>query len=886
MKVLLSWMSEFAPFNEATTDPTIMADHLSDLGLSVEEMRILGADFSDVVVARVLETKPHPNADRIHLVEVDDGSGISKQICCGAFNMTAGDLVPLAVDGATVAGGMKIKRRKMRGERSEGMLCSATELGLPAGEGILILPSDLEVGVDVAGGLGITEDVFFDLEVNPNRPDAMSVAGVARDLAARLRLPFQIPTPDIKAPASRPPVTIDIQDPDFCGHFTVMTMGDVKVGESPAWLVGRLQALGMRAVNSLVDISNFVMLELGQPTHAFDMDKIGMNKIGDVRNNTTDGKIADSKIPSGKTAGKTADNKSRDKSFGKFLGVRLARDKETLETLDGQVRELSAEDGIITGADDAPLSLAGVMGGASTEISGDTTIALIEAAWWDPMRISRTARRLGLRSEASMRFERGVDPEIAELALLRFAELAEQLGVAKLSSSVSRESGNLPNRPKVKVRTERVCEMLGMELRSEEIAEELMRMGFSVEEGVGGQTDSAPTGTASSQAGSASASASTGASTSASANTPTSQLVGIPSWRLDCETEIDVIEEVARGYGYSRIPKIVPVIKQTGSLTSGQETRRQLRHLLCGMGLSETISLPFLAPEDIATSGGKEGEALEVQNPLAVEESVLRSSLRPGMLKVAAYNYSRRIENMWLFEIGHVFTAKPANADTQALPQESEHLAIMLCGESAPQAVKFLRKLLASLGLVDQANQITVRNMPQPGMHPSRSGEVQITSQASSASKMSPASSSSTPIGSAGELDPQILEKYELVPPVAWCEINLDLLLDELDCNPKATYKPPTRYPSSDIDLAFLLPDETPVDVLQETIAQAAGEHLAEIYLFDVFRSDQLPGGARSLAFRLRFEAADRTLTDEEVATVRLRCIDVAQKVGAELRAS
>ena len=626
MKVLHSWLGEFAG-DLLEHDPAVLAEHLSDLGLSVEDMVTLGAAFDGIVVAKVLALRPHPDADRIQLVDVDDGTGNPRQVCCGAFNMQVGDLVPLATDGAVVAGGLKIKRRKLRGEWSEGMLCSAEELELPDssadGEdpGILILPSTAELGNDVAEALALEHDVLFDLEVNPNRPDAMSVAGVARDLAARLGVPFAMLQPEVaEVGAAAEQVTITIEEPDFCRHFTVRTMRDVQVGSSPVWLARRLLALGMRPVNSIVDISNFVMLELGQPSHAFDLDSINRNT----------------------------------------LAVRMARDGEQLVTLDGETRTLSAQDGLIVGSEDEPLSLAGVMGGASTEISEATKTALIEAAWWDPMTVSRTSRRLGLRSEASARFERGVDPEIAELALLRFAELAAQVGTASLAPGTVIAKGSEPASLPVRVRVDRVNAMLGTELAGEEMAGLLEPMGFEVgrSDGEGGESDGA-SGIASVKQNDAAedVSAIAGDEQGDGADGEKAILsVSIPSWRPDCATEIDIVEEVGRAHGYSRIAKVVPLFDQRGGLSPSQQLRRKTADMLVGMGLSEVMSLPFLAPEDLRDED--RSDAIVVTNPLVSEESVMRQSLREGMTKIAAYNHARRIADARLFEIGHVFSAE------------------------------------------------------------------------------------------------------------------------------------------------------------------------------------------------------------------------------------
>ena len=839
MKVLHSWLGEFAG-DLLEHDTVVLAEHLSDLGLSVEDMVTLGAAFDGIVVAKVLALRPHPDADRIQLVDVDDGTGNPRQVCCGAFNMQVGDLVPLATDGAVVAGGLKIKRRKLRGEWSEGMLCSAEELELPdssaEGEdpGILILPGTAELGNDVAEALALEHDVLFDLEVNPNRPDAMSVAGVARDLAARLGVPFAMLQPEVaEVGEAAEQVTITIEEPDFCRHFTVRTMRDVQVASSPVWLARRLLALGMRPVNSIVDISNFVMLELGQPSHAFDLDSINRNT----------------------------------------LAVRMARDGEQLVTLDGETRTLSAQDGLIVGSEDEPLSLAGVMGGASTEISEATKTALIEAAWWDPMTISRTSRRLGLRSEASARFERGVDPEIAELALLRFAELCAQVGTGSLAPGTVIAKGSEPASLPVRVRVDRVNAMLGTELAGEEMAGFLEPMGFEVgrSDGEGGEFDLS---------------------------------VSIPSWRPDCATEIDIVEEVGRAHGYSRIAKVVPLFDQRGGLSPSQQLRRQTADMLVGMGLSEVVSLPFLAPEDLRDED--RSDAIVVTNPLVSEESVMRQSLREGMTKIAAYNHARRIADARLFEIGHVFSAEFAEvfaggeglgergSEGGSLPQESEHIGVLLCGAGAGEAVEIWLKLCRSLGVVGAS----VRNREQPGLHPTRSGELLIAGGEGSRKAVSTVGAEGDAVGVVGdavgvvgevvgvigEVDPQVLEQQDIPAPVAYFEANLSRVLEAIEHQHTPPYAAPTKFPSSDIDLAFAVSDQMPAGDLKAVLEEAAGECLASIVLFDIFRGKQLGQGMRSLAFRLRFEAPDRTLTDEEVAKARQRCIEAAKTAGASLR--
>ncbi len=773
MKVLLSWLREFAP--DIDGDPEHLSEVLSDLGLAVEELSHIGQGLDGIVVAEVLATRPHPDADRIHLVDVDAGDGEALQVCCGAFNMAVGDLVPLATVGTTMPGGMEIARRKMRGQWSNGMLCSGAEIGMGDDhEGILILDQGLSLGVPLTEALGIQPDVLFDLEVNPNRPDAMSVMGVARDLAARLGVPFAVTASQVDEtgqPAAER-AAVSIAAPDFCRRFGVRVLDNVPSGPSPRWMANRLLAVGQRPINAVVDLSNYVMFELGQPNHTYDLDL----------------------VPGGE------------------LGVRMAHRGEQLITLDGTTRTLTTYDGVIVNRDDEAIGLAGVMGGASTEISADTRSVLLEAAWWDPMTIARTARRLGLRSEASARFERGADPEIIPMALDRFVELAAALG-ATTSPGMIDAIGNRPEPITVRVRPERVNSILGTDLGTDEMTDLLEPIGFACQTSGDSQEFE----------------------------------VGIPSWRLDSATEIDVIEEVGRLHGYSKIARTVPVTEQAGTLTSQQQDRRRIRALLTGMGISEAMPLPFLAPGDLAQAGlGDDG--ITVTNPLVAEESIMRTSLRPGLLKAVAYNAARRTTGVSLFEIGRI---NPGGGEE--LPDEHEHLAVILAGQEATAATALWRRLARHMAVA----QPGVVNGPVDGLHPSRSGQVLADGQ---------------PVGALGEIDPQVLDAYEVDERVAWLEVDLGALLGaDRGLTP---YRAPSRYPSSDIDLAFTVPDEVSADEVAATIAQAGGELLASVSLFDVFRSEHLGEGCRSLAYTLRFEAADRTLNDAEVAQARQTCIE------------
>jgi len=735
----------------------------------------------------VLEVGPHPDADRIQLVQVDVGDGEALQICCGAFNMSVGDLVPLATLGTVMPDGMEIARRKMRGEWSNGMLCSPTEIAMGDDhDGILLLDGSLEVGRPLAEAMGLASDVLFDLEVNPNRPDAMSVAGVARDLAACQGMPFTLPSPNVAESGidAAERLSVEILDPVLCGRFVARVLDGITIGSSPAWMANRLTSLGMRPINSVVDVSNYVMLELGQPSHTYDLDMVA----------------------------------------GSTFRVRRALPGESLVTLDGVERTLTEADGVVADVDDTAIGIAGVMGGASTEIHDGTSSVALEMAWWDPMSIATSARRLGLRSEASARFEKGADPEVADLAMRRFAELLGEAG-ASLAPGAVDVRGDTPVRESIRVRTDRVNRILGTDLSRDRIAELLGSIEFA-NHVVDGDLD-----------------------------------VVVPSFRPDSATEIDVIEEVARIHGYGTIERTTPRSTITGSLTQRQLDRRTVRTAMIGMGLDEVMPIPFLAPGDLARAGLKV-DGITVTNPLVAEESVMRASLRPGLLATLAYNASHRMSGLGIFEVGHVYRQPD---QPQLLPDEREYLAVALAGRDATDAVGVWSALADALA----ARDYTLVADDPAGLHPTRTARIDVAGVV---------------VGHVGEVDPGVLAAFDVPERVAWLEVDLETLLG-LPHGEKP-YGSVSRYPSSDIDLAFEVDDDVPAAEVEQRLRGAAGDLLVDLSLFDVFRGAPVGEGRRSLAFTLRFQADDRTLTDSEVSQVREACVDAVEgNLPANLRA-
>ncbi len=793
MNVLLSWMREFVPggFGEIENDPEALAAVLTDLGLVVEGIETIGGEWDGIVVAEVLALRPHPEADKIQLVDVDTGgaaspAGEALQICCGAFNMAVGDRVPLATLGTVMPGGLEIAKRKLRGEWSNGMLCSGSELGLADdADGIMILDAGLPVGQPLTDALGVETDVVFDIDVEGNRPDALSIIGVARDLAAKLDVDFVLPDIDVAGtePAASQRASVTISDNVLCKRFGFRVLDGITIGPSPTWMQRRLEAAGMRPISNVVDISNYVMLERGQPNHTYDLAKVS----------------------------------------GNVLGVRMANDGETIVTLDDVERTLTTADGVIVDGDDTAIGLAGVMGGASTEIGEDTASVLLEAAVWDRMTVAKTSRRLNLRSEASTRFERGADPYGIESALDRFCQLAIELCGATVADGAVVVDGGVEPANEVTVRAAKVNQLLNLDLDLDTIAGYLTPIGFETLD-----------------------------------RTSDALIVRVPSWRPDSSIEEDIIEEVGRHHGYAASGRRVPTPAQTGELSPTQKGRRTIRSAFVGAGFAEAMPLPFLAPGDLAKAGLAE-EAISLANPLVAEESMLRTSLLPGLLKSLAYNQSHRVAGAHLFELGHVYL--PTEDE---LPLEEEWVAAAVAGADAAVAVGLLHRVAAELGLPG----IRIVNGERPGLHPTRSAELQFWGK---------------PFGEVGEVSPEVLEAHGIEGRVAWLQLRVPPIIKAMATPPK--FKTVSKYPPSDLDLAFVVPDAVPASDVLTTLKKTGAGLLKSAELFDVFRSDSVGDGARSLAYRLRLQADDHTLADEEVAQARTALIEaVTKKHKATLR--
>jgi phenylalanyl-tRNA synthetase beta chain len=795
MRAPLSWIRDFTPV-EASTDELVAA--LNQVGLEVEGVEEPARDVRGVVAARVLEVREHPNADKLTLVDVDFGNG-STRVVCGARNVAVGDVVPFAPAGAHLPEPFGVlERRKIRGVESDGMLLAPDELGLGDDhEGIVHLDVATVPGADVRELLGL-DDVILDLAITPNRPDAMCIVGVARELAAHFGLPLDVPEPAAPTESDvTSDITVRIDAPGRCPRY-LGRAARVTMGASPPWMAQRLVKAGMRPISNVVDVTNYVLLERNQPLHAFDLDRLD----------------------------------------GHGILVRLARAGEHITTLDGVDRELTDEDLLICDAAGAPQAIAGIMGGGTSEVSDGTSAILLEAAYFERMGIARSSKRLKLRSESSARFERGIDPNGVADHAERAMELLAEVAGARVAGDAVDEYPTPVAPVRIHVRTSKVNGVLGTRLDDTQVLEALLPLGIEVD-GTGDDIT-----------------------------------VVVPTFRPDLEREIDIVEEVARRIGFASIGRTVARPRvQIGGLTHAQRDRRVVADALVGAGLSEAVTIPLVAPADLERAGAPRDRLVEAANPLRAEESVLRTQILPGLLRSVAHNHARGLTDVGLFEMGRVFFAPPAGS---VLPEEPNHLAVALAGTvhrrpveadrsvDAFDAVDVLRAVFDALEMSAGRTEAAVR----PGFAAGRAAAVVVDD---------------CDIGAVGELDDSLVRSLELVPPVVGFELDLDRLLAA--SRRDRMFRPPSPYPPSIIDLAFVVAEDVPAGDVAATLRAAAGELLEDVRPFDVFRSEGLGERRKSLAFALSFRAPDHTLTDDEVGEVRRRCVDAAAREhGAELR--
>jgi phenylalanyl-tRNA synthetase beta chain len=798
MRVPIEWLRDYVPVDVSVPE---LVRLLNFSGTKVETVHGPSGDISDVVVAKVLSIEPHPNADNLTLVDVETSGDEGERVVCGAKNFAVGDLVPWAKVGARLPE-MVIGERKIRGEISRGMLCSGRELGVGKDHsGILVLPPDARVGGNVADVLGLN-DTILELELTPNRPDCMGMIGIAREVAAltgtEMTLPEAEPPSSVPALADASGLSVELADRQGCPRYVARLIDGVTVTPSPAWIAARLLAVGVRSISNVVDVTNYVMMELGHPMHPFDAAKI----------------------------------------TGSSIIVRRAGDGEAMTTLDGVDRKLTSEDLVIADPERA-LALAGVMGGADSEVSPQTTAVTLEAAYFDPASIGATSRRHGLRSEASARFERGMDPEVLPFAAARAASLMSEIAGGGTRALVDVYPAPI-TRPRITLRPRRTDALLGVHSDPDRQKQLLESVSFKVSRG------------------------------------QEVLEVDVPSFRPDVTREVDLIEEVARLEGLDKLPSTLPP-GRLGGLTEDQSADRLMRRTLGGLGLQEAWTNSFMSLPDLDLLQLREDDparsAVVVANPMSEDEKLMRTTLLPGLLHAAQHNLARASGGVALFEVARVYQPGPA-----ILPQEPTALSAVFAGNRAEQswhaparawdffaAKGVVVALLESLGIL--APEFTpTATMP---FHPTRTAEVTVDG---------------TTLGILGEVHPDVCDAFDVPGGTVAFEMAWAWIVAVLPGRPVADVLP--RYPAVLIDLAVVVDAAQLSAQVEEAIRSAGSPETTSVRLFDIYSGPQVPEGKKSLAYALELRVPDRTLTESDATDVRGRIVrELESRFGAKLRA-
>jgi phenylalanyl-tRNA synthetase beta chain len=795
VKFSVNWLREFV---DVDVPAEKLVELLSFSGTKVESLQRPARDIDGVVVAEVLDVSDHPNADNLTLVEVKTADSGTERVVCGAHNFGVGDRVPLARVGSHLPG-MDVGERKIRGQISRGMLCSGFELGVSRDHaGILVLPPDAPLGADVVEILGLN-DAIVEVEVTPNRGDCMGMIGIAREVAALLGKGLKWPELDVPASNLGSPVIVRVEDGDACSRFTARYVDDVSVGPAPGWMQSRLVALGVRPISNVVDITNYVMLEMGHPLHAFDANRV------------TDHTII----------------------------VRRAVHGEDLTTLDGVTRTLHSDDLVIADPSRA-LGLAGIIGGEDSEVSGATTSIIIECARFDPATIALTTRRHILRTEASARFERGADPEMAPLASARAARLVAQLCGGRVAERLEDVYPSPIERPVITLRPERTNALLGYETSSDEQVRYLQAIEFDVQPQNG------------------------------------RLLATVPTFRaLDVRREVDLIEEVARLAGYDRLPSTYPA-GVAGGLDPEQAAERRVRRILTGFGLAEAWTSSFGSPAELDSLGLPDNHPARamvwLDNPTSDDEPALRTTLMPGLLRSVARNVAQRAESVALYEIARIY--QPSN---DLLPNEPLVLAAIFTGRRRPRGWRYddlSWDFFAAKGIVQglfaamELDEPSFAAVSRPPLHPTRAASV-IFGRAS--------------VGLIGEFHPDVCDRFDVPEGTVVFELYLRPLMEEMPERIKVEEL--SRYPAVFIDLALVVDVQVPAERLEDVIRRAGAPEVRSVRLFDVYRGEQIPEGKKSLAYALELRSGERTLTDTDAERVEQRILTALQeRTGAELR--
>lgn len=813
MKVSTGWLADYTSIEGVTAEK--LAEKITAAGIEIDGVERRNKGISGIVTGYVKSKEKHPDADKLNVCIVDAGQGEDLQIVCGAKNVAAGQIVPVALVGAKLPG-LDIKKAKLRGVLSQGMICSAKELGLndkllpkEQQEGILVLPEGTEIGQDISKLLGL-DDEILEFDLTPNRSDCLSMIGAAYEVGAILGRDIKLPDPasemiEISGAAAQS-ISVKIENEELCNHYAVRYISGVKPAASPLWIQNRLMAAGIRPINNIVDITNYVMLEYGQPLHAFDADKIE----------------------------------------GGELGVRLAHEGEVLTTLDGQERKL--EPHMLVIADGAKaVGLAGVMGGQDTEVTAETVNLVLESAKFDGGTVRKTSRQLGLRSEASLRFEKEVDPNAVIPALNRAAVLIARYAGGSVHEGIV-QAGTVSAPEKVlTLSLEKLNRYLGTDLSLLEVKTLFGRLHFKCGDTAQGLIE-----------------------------------VQVPTRRGDISYDVDLIEEIARLYGYDNIPTtLIEGVTTPGALTHKQSLRRELRRLLAHGGYQEVMGYSFIQPKQskMFPELSEGSQAVKLAMPMSEERSVLRTSLLPQLLDIASYNTNRRQSDLALFEIGNVFFTDEEQLTRQ--PRELPVLGLLLSGSLtvkqwnvSAQPVDFfdlkgaLESVFAYLGLTDK---IIYEGDSPEGYHPGRSASVYLVGD-----------EGRVKIGTMGQLHPELQRELDLVDTYV-AEILLQPLYD--NTHSRLQYNELPRFPGMERDIAVVVDSTVPAGDLLASIRANGGTLLQSVQVFDVYTGGKLESGKKSIAISLLYRHGDHTLTDEEVGEVHDKLLSSLQQTfGAELR--
>lgn len=796
MLVPLKWLRDYVDIDIDTQE---FADMMTMTGSKVEKVDFFGKETNGVEVCKILEIEQHPDADRLKVTKVEVANGEILQIVTNATNIKVGDYVPVARIGAVLPGDFKIKKGKLRGVLSEGMFCGAEELTIPSAfvedhkkDGIYILDhqDSFELGMDVRDVLGIN-DALIEFEITSNRPDCRSIIGIAREAAVTLGKELKYPEIKVQACDEEMSFEIDIQT-DLCKRYCGRVVKDVKVGPSPYWMQRKLIEAGMRPISNIVDITNYVMLELGQPLHAFDLDDIKYNK----------------------------------------MTVKMAEEGEKFTTLDGVERTLTS-DMLVIGNKDKTLDLAGIMGGENSEIKDTTTSIFIEGASFAKENIRATSKKLGLRTEASSRFEKGIDINLTEEAVNRACQLIEELGCGTVLNGMLDYYPQKEEVQKVTVNPVRINKLLGVNVPMDQFINILESLEFKC-------------------------------------NLVSSEVLEleVPTFRLDITEDADILEEIARIYGYDNIPSA----SLEGNATAGVKTEKQkfidnVKSNSIACGLNEILTYSFVSPRGVdkinLPADDEKRNFVKIMNPLGEETSVMRTTLIPNMLDVISTNISHKVEEVSAFECGNTFIPQ------EGLPIETKKYCVGMYGKEVDFFVLkgVVESILNNVGLKGYEIEPETTNLT---FHPGRCAKIVYNN---------------IYIGTFGELHPDVIENYNLGQRVYVAEINIDTVFENL--NLTKSYNPLPKYPSTSRDIALIVKDEVFVKQIEDIIKANGGDLVESYKLFDVYKGAQIEEGHKSIAYSITYRSKEKTLTDEDVAKVHEKILsELSEKLNANLRSN